>query len=318
MYGAYQGGAAGGASAFSGLSDVAISSPTTGQVPVYNNGTGKWENNTVSATDSTKLPKDGSSSMSGPLVFSGTQSSAGSSTVNIWSDAAGFNFHAYNGRHCFSVNGTIYAKLGTDGFTFQATQSDPGGSASAIWQDSSANLNYNVASSKTHNFNRNGSRVGGFPLTPSDRPSSLCVAGNSSTSLISLTTSIVNIIAFNSDTIANASYHDPTGVAQADSRFVALYTGKYRIKLCIAIDTTAHLYLLPFKNGGSGYTVPLRNFGPYYITFPNPLIAEMVVALSAGDYIEWGANPDTNVGYYPSAYTSYPGRTFAEFEFLGV
>lgn len=40
-----------GASAFSALSDVTISSPTNGQVPVYNSGTGKWENSTVSATN---------------------------------------------------------------------------------------------------------------------------------------------------------------------------------------------------------------------------------------------------------------------------
>lgn len=41
-----------GASALSGLSDVAISSPSTGQVPVYNSVSGKWENGAVSATDS--------------------------------------------------------------------------------------------------------------------------------------------------------------------------------------------------------------------------------------------------------------------------
>lgn len=54
MYGAYQGGAAGGASALSGLSDVTISSPSNGQALVYNSVSGKWENNTVSATNSAK------------------------------------------------------------------------------------------------------------------------------------------------------------------------------------------------------------------------------------------------------------------------
>jgi len=47
------GGGGGGASALSGLSDVTISSPSNGQALVYNNGTGKWENAAVSATNST-------------------------------------------------------------------------------------------------------------------------------------------------------------------------------------------------------------------------------------------------------------------------
>jgi len=37
-----------GTSLLSGLSDVAISSPTTGQALVYNAGTGKWVNTTAS------------------------------------------------------------------------------------------------------------------------------------------------------------------------------------------------------------------------------------------------------------------------------
>jgi hypothetical protein len=45
------GGVQGGASAFSGLSDVAISSPSTGQVPIYNSGTSKWENGPLSADE---------------------------------------------------------------------------------------------------------------------------------------------------------------------------------------------------------------------------------------------------------------------------
>lgn len=156
------------------------------------------------------------------------------------------------------------------------------------------------------------------PLSATDIPSSPCVAGNSGTSVISLSSGAVNIIAFNSDAIANSAMHDPTGVAQANSRFIAPYTGRYRIKLCIALNSTVATYLYPFKNGGSSYSTPLRFFGPYLITLPSPLVAEMTVQLSANDYIEWGVNPASAASYYPSSFTTYFGRTFAEFEYLGA
>lgn len=101
------GGVQGGASAFSGLSDVAISSPSTGQVPVYNSGTSKWENGDVSATDTSGA----NLSLLTPVTTGGTSSAYTLTDTRVGSPADGQVFGCLIHTDCTSfpqlnVNGS--------------------------------------------------------------------------------------------------------------------------------------------------------------------------------------------------------------------
>lgn len=167
------GGAQGGASAFSGLSDVAITSPSTGQVPVYNSGTGKWENGAVSATDSTKVPLAGTASLSGPMGWSGNSGNGTSSACWWGKDANGHLFNVGSvggggGLQVFAGNSLNMMLNETYGLVFYVNQSVSAGGYHFL--RTANGLESNVPSTKSHIFNVNAVRAGGFPLIPSDMP----------------------------------------------------------------------------------------------------------------------------------------------------
>lgn len=142
------GGVQGGASAFSGLSDVAISSPSTGQVPVYNSVSGKWENGAVSATDNTKIPLAGTGSITGPLGWSSNSGNGTSSATWVGKDANGLIVNvsgAGNGGaiQVFSGNSLVMALNETYGISFSANQTGSGGPTYQIYR-TSGHLNINA------------------------------------------------------------------------------------------------------------------------------------------------------------------------------
>lgn len=131
----------------------------------------KWAD--VSATDSTKLPVDGSGSMTNRLSWTGTQTSAGNGVANIFRDVGG-NLWINIASGCnlnVTENGSARSTLGgPNGFLLYGTQTSVGNSYNQIWRDSSGNTNHNVDTGLSHIFKANGARVGGFPLMPSDMP----------------------------------------------------------------------------------------------------------------------------------------------------
>lgn len=98
-----------GASAFSALSDVAISSPTSGQVPVYNSGTGKWENNTVTSD----LP--GAPNCN--LGQTGTNYTNSGTWVNFYSLAAGTHAGTFF-LYCSGSKGYYAADINSTTLTY--------------------------------------------------------------------------------------------------------------------------------------------------------------------------------------------------------
>lgn len=85
----------GGASSFSGLSDVDISTPSTGQVPIYNATTSKWENGALNVGDDVSFtPIQQSGTKIGTITINSTDydiyapTSGGASSLSGLSDVA--------------------------------------------------------------------------------------------------------------------------------------------------------------------------------------------------------------------------------------
>lgn len=88
----------------------------------------------VSATDSTKLPVDGSGAMTNRLTFTGTQTSAGSSSTNGWRDSSGnLNWNVQNGAVVgFGDNGTQRTTIGIKGIVFTGGQAEMSSTESGL------------------------------------------------------------------------------------------------------------------------------------------------------------------------------------------
>ena len=133
----------------------------------------------VSATDSTKLPVDGSGAMTNRLKWSGTQTSSGNSDTNAWRSSDGtWNLNTPAGVGVnLTCNGVFYGGWNTDGIYNSGGRgyilyADAGSANTALYQiiRAGTKLVLHVPTGATHESQVNGVRVGGFPLTPSDLP----------------------------------------------------------------------------------------------------------------------------------------------------
>jgi len=112
---------------------LADGTATAGYVPMSDgDGTSTWG----AVSDSTKLPLSGGA-MTGALQWSGTQTSAGNSIVNLFRDSTGdLNINVDTGDVVdFLVSGTSQATIGSGGLIFPANNS-PGASAYAVFRES--------------------------------------------------------------------------------------------------------------------------------------------------------------------------------------
>ena len=134
---------------------------------------------TVSATDSTKLPVDGSGAMTNRLKWSGTQTSSGNSDTNAWRSSDGtWNLNTpYGAGVNLTCNGVFYGAWNADGiynsgYRGYILYADAGSANTALYQIilAGTKLVLHVPTGATHESQVNGVRVGGFPLTPSDMP----------------------------------------------------------------------------------------------------------------------------------------------------
>lgn len=156
--------------ALANLLDVALSSISNGQTIVYNSTSGKWENGSVSATDSTKLPLAGGT-MTGALKMSGTVN-IDAVSMEMYPAGSGLLYRNVptGGLYGECVNGAEVYQLGASGIAFPYAHSTPGTNVVGVYRDGSGNLCLGVGSGAGLIAKVAGSRAGGFPLTPSDMP----------------------------------------------------------------------------------------------------------------------------------------------------
>lgn len=114
------GGGGGGASALTDLVDVAISSPTNGQVLMYNSTSGKWYNGTVSGGGGGTVTSiaTGTGLTGGPITASGTIaiSSTYQTYISHGETAYDWGNHA-NAGYLTSCSGTFWGKSWSNGGT---------------------------------------------------------------------------------------------------------------------------------------------------------------------------------------------------------
>jgi len=265
------GGVQGGASAFSGLSDVAISSPSTGQVPVYNSGTSKWENGAVSATDSTKLPKDGSSSMSGPVVF-GADSSTTSANYEIVRISNKLVRNAPSGKAISDrINGVEMLSLDGNGDTFALGRVDDG--YNYVVGAYGSNF-YNCPTSGSHVFRVQGAVVGHFPLTPSDMPTQYALEAVASSQ--TLNTSDYKTILYGTPGVNTGPAWSYSG-----GTWTCLIAGVYDIDAVIYAASSVVVELYVNKNG-------TRRYGGSAVICSSAPSVRKTISFGSGDtfYIE--------------------------------
>ena len=268
----------------------------------------------VSATDSSKLPTDGSGSMTNRLAWTGTQTSGGASVANAWRDSSG-NLHLnletgayfylgnnnvdafafrYDGgtlrdtiisQHSFfrliNASGGNYIDLGSTytGFSkplfFDAGNASLGGTYNEIRMDTSNNNVHNVPSGKSHIFNVAGSRSGGFPLTPSDLP-----AIRFDAPLVdgqSLSFGDYNYLQTGTPTTNNLFTVSGTG----NITFTSLYAGVLEIYVSIAADKFEGM--LRVEKNGSFVREGFVN------AFVNRVTIATAVPIAIGDVIKMNA-----------------------------
>ena len=138
-------GTGGGASALSGLSDVSLSSPSSGQLLSYN-GT-SWVN---TAGLSGYLPLAGGT-MTGGIVWTGNQAGGGLSAANIYRTGNGLVYNEATGRyHEFTIQGTdsLVVQAGSNNsyvpFAFNGTQTPMAATNTFMYRDVNGSLNINV------------------------------------------------------------------------------------------------------------------------------------------------------------------------------
>ena len=276
---------------------------------------------TVSATDSSKLPTDGSGSMTNRLAWTGTQTSGGASVANAWRDSSG-NLHLnletgayfylgnnnvdafafrYDGgtlrdtiisQHSFfrliNASGGNYIDLGSTytGFSkplfFDAGNASLGGTYNEIRMDTSNNNVHNVPSGKSHIFNVAGSRSGGFPLTPSDMPSARFLAP-----------------LVNGQTLSSGDTYLQTGTATTNN--ICTVSGTGNITFTMLYAGTLHVYFSLYKGSSSVYGcgqlelngTKKREFTQS--TFDGRVAFAVAIPVAAGDVVKLPIYADSSV-----------------------
>jgi hypothetical protein len=153
----------GGASALNDLTDVTITSPTTGQVLKYNSASSQFENGTISAIGS--VGEDPNPSLGGNLFVSGNSIvSAANGNITITPDGTGSI--VLDGLNWPQTDGSAGQVLSTNG-SGQLSFTAAGGSGIS-WQSSVKTANFTAIAGEGYFCNTNG---GAFTATLPSVPS---------------------------------------------------------------------------------------------------------------------------------------------------
>lgn len=249
---------------------------------------------TVSATDSTKLPTDGSGSMTGPMIHSanGTATSSNYEIVRITNK---YVRNVPSGKAISDrVNGVEMLGLDGNGDTFSIGRVDDGYSYVV---GNYGNNYYNCPYGGTHLFRVNGAVIGHFPLTPSDMPSQVAK--------YSRTTS-------NQGSLSGSYVANTVGLNSVDSNIGTNWSFSGGVATCLNAGVYDLVAQLGYSSQEGGFVINHNGnaIGVYYYYSASSLLFGSInipeVSVGAGDTIklEFFSSAATGVIYY--TYTGFP------------